>query len=78
VEKRAPKVGDIVIRREASNPYDHFSVREFPGAAQVSYVAFDIALNIATRFARHAGSDVWHEDDGRFTLIESRVAAHTA
>ena len=78
VECRAPKAGDIIIRREASNPHDHHSVREFPGVAQVSYVSFEIALTVATRFARHARSDVWHEEGGRFTLIESRAAAGMA
>jgi len=41
-------------------------------------VSFEIALDVATRFARHAGIDVWHEEDGRYTLIESKVAANTA
>jgi hypothetical protein len=41
-------------------------------------VSFEIALDVATRFARHAGIDVWHEENGRYTLIESTVAANTA
>jgi hypothetical protein len=73
-----PRAGDIVIRREASNPRAHYSVRAFPGVAQVSYPSFEIALTVSTRFARHAGGDVWHEEEGRFTLIESRAAAGTA
>jgi len=71
-------MGDIVVRREAGNPHVRYSIRELPGAPQISYVSFAIALDIATRFARHVGIDVWHEEDGRFTLIESRVAAHMA
>jgi len=78
VERRAPKTRDIVITREASNPHHRYSIRELPGAPQISYVSFEIALDVATRFARHVGIDVWHEEDGRYTLIESTVAANTA
>jgi len=78
VEPHVPKAGDIVIRREASNPRAHYSVCAFPGVAQVSYPSFEIALTVSTRFARHAGGDVWYEEEGRFTLIESRAAAGTA
>ena len=78
MKPHTPRAGDIIVRREASNPHDHYSVREFPRVAQVSYVSFEIALTIATGFARHARSDVWHEDGGRFTLIESRAAAGMA
>lgn len=78
MERRAPRARDIVIRREASNPHDRYSIRELPGAPQISYVSFEIALDVATRFARHAGIDVWHEENGRYTLIESTVAANTA
>jgi len=67
-----PRAGDIVVRREVRNPHDRYAVLEFPGLAQVSYLSFEKALDIATRFARHSGSDVWHEEDGHFTLIESR------
>lgn len=73
-----PKAGDIVVRREASNAHDRFSIRELPGAPQISYVSFEIALDVATRFARHAGIDVWHEEGGGYTLIESKVPANTA
>ena len=78
VEPHAPEAGDIIVRREASNPRDRYSLREFPGVAQVCYVSFETALTIATRFARHAGTDVWHEECGRFTLVESRAAAGMA
>jgi len=53
-------------------------VREFAGVAQVSYRSFEVALDVATRYARRAGVDVWHENDGQFTLIESRVTADNA
>jgi hypothetical protein len=72
VEFHTPRAGDIVIRQEAGNPHNRYAILEFPGLAQVSYGLFETALGVATRFARHAGSDVWHEEDGRFTLIESR------
>lgn len=75
MQSDAPRAGDLIIRREASNPHDHYSIRVFSRVAQVSYVSFEIALNVATRFARQAGNDVWHEEDGRFTLIESRIVA---
>ena len=78
MEPHAPGAGDIVVRREASSPHNRYSVREFPGVAQVCYVSFETALTVATRFARHAGRDVWHEEGGRFTLIESRAAAGMA
>jgi hypothetical protein len=78
VERHAPKPGDIILRREVGNPHAHYAVREFPGLAQVSYRSFEMALGVATRFARQIGADVWHEQDGVFTLVESRVAANTA
>lgn len=78
MEPHAPKAGDIIVSREAGNPHDHYAVREFPGLAQVSYRSFEVALDVATRFARAAGGDAWHEEDGRFTRIESRAAANTA
>jgi hypothetical protein len=78
VERDVPKAGDIIVTRDAGNPHDHYAVREFPGVAQVSYRSFEIALDVATRFARAAGSNAWHEENGRFTLIESRAAANTA
>jgi hypothetical protein len=78
VERDVPKAGDIIVTREAANPHDHYAVREFPRVAQVSYRSFEIALDVATRFARAAGSNAWHEENGRFTLIESRAAANTA
>jgi hypothetical protein len=77
LERRAPKKGDIVLRREAGHSANHYAVGEFSGVAQVSYMSFEIALDIATRYARSAGADVWHEEDGHFTLIESRAAADT-
>lgn len=78
MQSHAPRAGDIIIRRESGNPHDHYSVREFPGVAQVCYVSFEIALNVATRFGQSVGTSVWHEDYGRFSLIESRGAANTA
>jgi len=77
VRRHAPKSGDIILRREAGNPHAHYAVREFPGLAQVSYRSFEMALDVATRFARAAGTDAWHEEDGRFTLIEARTAVQT-
>jgi hypothetical protein len=71
-------MGDIVVRREAGNPHDRYSIRELPGAPQVSYVSFETALDVATRFARHAGIDVWHEENGQYTLLESTAVANTA
>jgi hypothetical protein len=78
VQRHAPKPGDIILRRHAGNPHAHYAVRKFPGLAQVSYGSYEMALGVATRFARHVGADVWHEEEGRFTLLESRVAANTA
>ena len=78
MEHHAPKPGDIILRREAGNPHADYAVREFPGCAQVSYRSFEMALGVATRFARQIGADVWHEEDGKFTLVESRAAANTA
>jgi len=72
VERQGPKAGDFIIKREASISRDHYSLREFPSVAQVSYDSLEIALDIATRLARSAGTDVWHEEDGHFGLIESR------
>jgi hypothetical protein len=78
LERHAPKPGDIIVRREAGNPHEHYSVREFPGLAQVTYRSFQTALDVAARFARSAGTNVWHEEGDRFGLIESRAAASTA
>jgi hypothetical protein len=78
LERRTPKKGDIVVRREVGNGGHHYAVREVPGDAQVLYTSFEIALDVATRYGRSAGVDVWHEEDGLFTLIESRAAADTA
>jgi hypothetical protein len=78
LERRTPKKGDIVLKREAGHSGNHYTVREFPGVAQVSYRSFEIALDIATRYGRSARVDVWHEEHGHFTLIESRAAADTA
>ena len=75
MERRAPKKGDIVIRREVGNGAPHYAVRQFPGDSCVLYTSFEIALDVATRYGRSAGVDIWHEEDGRFTLIESRAAA---
>jgi len=43
--------------------------------SQVSYRSFEVALEIATRYARAVNVAVWHEEDGRFVLIESRAAS---
>jgi hypothetical protein len=75
LERRTPKKGDIAIRREVGDGRHHYAVREFPSDAQVFYTSFEIALDIATRYARSAGVDVWYEEDLHFTLIESRAAA---
>jgi len=77
VEREAPKPGDIVIRREPDYPPLHYSVRDFPRLAQVSYASFEMALDVATRLARLAGTSVWYEQEGRYGLIESRHAAGT-
>jgi hypothetical protein len=76
VECHAPRVGDIIIRPEG-NPHNHYSVREFPGLAQVSYGSFQLAFDIAIRFARSVGTNVLYEEEGRFDLLESRAAANT-
>jgi len=68
-------MGHIVITREAGIHGDHYSVRTYPGLAQVSYPSFEMALDVSTRLERSAGVWVWHEENGRFTLIESRVDA---
>jgi hypothetical protein len=78
LERRTPKKGDIVIGREVGNEGPRYAVREFPGDAQVLYASFEIAIDVATRYGRSARVDVWHEEDGHFTLIESRAAADTA
>lgn len=70
MECYAPKAGDIIIRREVGKCW----VQQFPGLPQVSYKSFDLALDVATRFARSAGTDVFFEQDGQFGLIESRGA----
>jgi len=71
-------MGDIVITREAGIHGDHYSVRTYSGTAQVSYRSFEMALDVSTRFARAAGVCVWHKENGRFALIESRVVAAKA
>jgi hypothetical protein len=78
LERRAPKKGDIVVGREVVNGRRHYAVREFPREPWVLYTSFEIALDVATRYGRSAGVDVWHEEDGHFTLIESRAAADKA
>ena len=75
MECHAPRAGDITIRPEG-NPHNHYSVREFPGFAQVSYGSFQLALDVATRFARSAGTNVLYEEEGQFGLLESRTAAN--
>ena len=78
MERRTPKKGDIVVKREVGDGGHHYAVRQFPGDAQVLYTSFEIALDVATRYGRSARVDVWYEEDGHFTLIESRAAADTA
>ena len=73
MECHAPRAGDVVIRREAGRPRDHYSIRAFPGRPQVSYMSFEVALDVATRFARSAGTNVLFEEDGQFGLVESRA-----
>jgi hypothetical protein len=75
VEGQAPTPGDVIIRREADNPHVRYSVREFPGVRQVSYTSFEVALDIATRFARSAGTTLWYEQEGQLGLIESRTVS---
>jgi len=41
------------------------------------FSSFEIALDIATRYARAADVAVWYEEQGQFALIESRSAADT-
>lgn len=78
MKPQTPPAGDIVIRREAGNPGNHYSVREYPGLAQVTYASLEIALEIARRFARTTGTHVWLETDGQFSLLESNAAASMA
>jgi hypothetical protein len=42
--------------------------------AQVSYASFEVALEVAQRFARSAGTFVWQEEDGEYRLVESGAA----
>ena len=67
--------GDVVIRREAGNPQFRYSISACPGAPQVLCGSFEVALDVATRFARSIGTTVWFEQEGQCGLIESRVAA---
>lgn len=71
MEVPGPRTGDIILRREPGGPLNHYSIREFPGLAQVSYSSFAMALDAATRYARSAGTDVLYEESGRYDLIES-------
>jgi hypothetical protein len=75
VEGDTPAPGDVIVRREAGNPCVRYSVREFPGVPQVSYAAFEVALDVATRFARSAGTTLWYEQGDRLGLIESRTVS---
>jgi len=75
LERRAPRIGDIVLRREAGPREHHYEIRQYPAVSQVSYRSFEVALEIATRYARAVNVAVWHEEDGRFVLIESRAAS---
>jgi hypothetical protein len=40
-------------------------------------MSFEVAIDVATRFSRSAGTNVFFEEDGEFGLIESRVVANT-
>jgi hypothetical protein len=74
----APNAGDIVIRRETGNPREHYSIREHPGVAQVSYASLETALAVAKGFAQKTRTQVWFEQDGQLTLAESGTAASMA
>ena len=68
-----PKIGDVIIRREPGNPGDHYSVREFPGVAQVSYGSLPVALEVAARLAGESARGVWCKEDGRYARVEFGV-----
>jgi len=70
--------GDVVIRRETEQVPHWYSISRFPGASQLSYRTFEIALDVATRFARSTGAAVWYEDEHHCGLIESRNAGSTS
>ena len=65
----APKTGDVVIKRESGTRGAHYSVRQIPGAPQVSCGSRETAFTFAKRFAMDGRAAIWHEQEGVYTPL---------
>lgn len=74
------KTGDVLITREAVSPV-RFTVRQVPGAVQLSAATCAEAMRIARAYARTHRLDVWYGENGTVRLVEAyrrklKPAAH--
>jgi hypothetical protein len=65
--RRAPRPGDVVIVREAGP--GAYSLRKIPDRPQILCHSRAEAVQVAERFARDHGTDVWYCEDQTYTLL---------
>jgi hypothetical protein len=65
-----PRDGDVVVGRASGNG-GAYTIRQFPGDAQLQSSVRNDAIRLAHDFAVNAGVDVWYVDERSHTLLEA-------
>lgn len=74
----SPLKGDVIVTREA-DAMSHYSIRQLPATAQIGSSSLDDAVQIARRFARSHGADLWYDDATKVCRLETnRITEWTA
>lgn len=65
-----PSNGDTVVTQDPDERAS-WVVSAFPGLAQLRYRSVDAAIDAATRYAAHAGVQVWLADPWRLHVLDA-------
>jgi hypothetical protein len=65
-----PLEGDVVVTGEA-DVSPRFTVRQFPGVAQIGASTREQAVRMARAFAQVHRRDLWYSEDGHLRLLEA-------
>lgn len=65
-----PHDGDVLVARQPGSPV-FFSVCQVPAVMQLRASSRDVAVRLATGFARKYAVDVWYDEDGAFRILKA-------
>jgi hypothetical protein len=70
--RERPTAGDVILAREPVKSSPWYTVREFPGTAQILCASREGALKLAKPYAHRHRVGIWDDQAGIFTRIDPR------